>query len=614
MAEEKRSMSRPISGGRRGGRGVPEKPKNFKKALKNMFSYLKPFLPSIIISVILAITSSILIIIGPDQVSNLSNAIFAGVPSEFNPSPAPIDFGIVFKIVITLLTIYLCGAIFALIQQLIMATTSNHFAQNLRTEISKKINRIALSYMDTHTRGDILSRVTNDVDTLASSLSNSLATLFSSIALLLGAILMMFITNWIMALTAISVSLMSMIATVFVLKRSQKYFTRRQKELGEINGHIEEIYAAHSVVKAYNAQNKTLKEFNELNNKLYKSNKMSEFLGGLMPQIMGLIGELGYLAVVVVGAVLYINHAISIGVIMAFIIYVRSFINPLSQISQCLNRLQSGMAASERVFEFLEEAEMSSQSQCHELINPKTARGAVSFKHVQFGYRPNELIIKDFSCEVKPGQKIAIVGPTGAGKTTLVNLLMKFYDIDGGDIVIDGKSIKDLTRENVHDLFTMVLQDTWLFKGTVRENLCYNRSDISDDKIMEVCRIIGIDNFITTLPKGLDTVLDDTNNISAGQRQLFTIARGILQDSPFSILDEATSSVDTRTEELVQKAMDRLSANRTSFIIAHRLSTIRNADKILVLEHGDIVEQGNHEQLMALNGSYAKLYNSQFKK
>ena len=612
MAETRRPMQR--NGFGRGRGPIGEKPKNFKKALKNIVVYLKPFLLPVIIAIVLALASSVLSIIGPNQVTDLSNAIFAGVPTEYNPNPAPIDLKFVEKIAVILIIIYISSAIFSFIQQFIMATTANRFAKNLRSGISKKINRIPLSYMDTHTRGDVLSRVTNDVDTLAHSLSSSLGTLFSAVALLIGSTLMMFITNWIMALTAIGASMIGMVLMILILKRSQKYFIRRQVELGEINGHIEEIYAAHNIVKAYNAQTSTTQEFDTLNNKLYKSNKMSEFFGSMMPQIMSFIGELGYLAVVIVGAILCINGSISIGVILAFVIYVRLFTNPLSQISQCMNRLQSGMAASERVFEFLEEAEMSEQTACHEFVDPKTANGAISFQHVKFGYRPNELVIKDFSCEVKPGQKIAIVGPTGAGKTTLVNLLMKFYDIDGGDIVIDGKSIKDLTRENVHDLFTMVLQDTWLFKGTVRENLCYNRTGISDEEIWEVCRVIGIDQFVSTLPNGLDTVLDDNNNISAGQRQLFTIARGMLQDSPFSILDEATSSVDTRTEELVQKAMDRLSANKTSFIIAHRLSTIRNADKILVLDHGDIVEQGNHDQLMVLNGAYAKLYNSQFKK
>lgn len=599
-------------GGFRGNAG--QKPKNLKKVLKDMMFYAKPFLIAVCFAITLAISSSILSIIGPNQISKLTDTILAGVPTNNNPEPGPINLAMVVKIAITLLCIYGTSAIFALLQQFIMATTSNRFAKSLRGGISKKINRIPLSYMDTHTRGDVLSRITNDVDTLAHSLSNSLGTLFSAIALLLGSTIMMFVTNWVMALTAIAASMFGMIFMVLILRKSHKYFVRRQVELGELNGHIEEIYGAHNIVKAYNAQEEITQEFDSLNNKLYKSNKLSEFYGSLMPQIMGFVGELGYLAVAIVGAILCLNGAINVGVIFAFVIYVRLFTNPMSQISQCMTRLQAGMASAERVFEFMNEKEMSTEDNCNDYLDPKDAKGKISFKNVKFGYRPNELVIKDFSCEVKPGQKIAIVGPTGAGKTTLVNLLMKFYDIDDGDIIIDGKSIKTLTRKNVHDLFTMVLQDTWLFKGTVRENLCYNCENISDDKIMEVCRIIGIEKFVTSLPQGLDTELDDKNSVSAGQRQLFTIARGMLKDSPFSILDEATSSVDTRTEELVQKAMDRLSANKTSFIIAHRLSTIRNADKILVLEHGDIVEQGNHDELMKLNGAYAQLYNSQFKK
>lgn len=596
------------------GAAVGQKPKNLKNTLKDIARYLKPFIVTVIIAILLAVASAVLSIIGPNQISKLTDAILAGVPTNLNANPDPINLGMVLKIAITLLCIYVTSAIFSLVQQLIMATASNRFSKGLRGNISQKINRIPLSYMDNHTRGDILSRITNDVDTLAHSLSDSLGTLFSAITLLLGSTIMMFITNWIMALTAIVASMVGMTFMVIILKKSQKYFIRRQVELGELNGHIEEIYGAHKLIKAYNAQEKITKEFNNLNNKLYKSNKMSEFYGSLMPQIMGFVGELGYLAVAIVGAIMCINGMLNVGVIFAFVIYVRLFTNPMSQISQCMTRLQAGMASAERVFEFLNEKEMSTEDNCKDYLDPKKAKGHIVFKNVKFGYRPNELVIKDFSCEVKPGQKIAIVGPTGAGKTTLVNLLMKFYDIDDGDIIIDGKSIKNLKRKNVHDLFTMVLQDTWLFKGTVRENLCYNCENISDEKIMQVCEIIGIEKFIKTLPKGLDTVLDTKNPVSAGQRQLFTIARGMLKDSPFSILDEATSSVDTRTEELVQKAMDRLSANKTSFIIAHRLSTIRNADKILVLDHGDIVEQGNHDELMKLNGFYAQLYNSQFKK
>ena len=593
---------------------VGEKPKNMKTALKNIAVFLKPFLFSVITAILLSIASSILSIIGPNQISKLTNIILAGVKTPQNPMPNKINLNLVINIAIILLIIYAISAIFSLIQQLIMAKTANRFASNLRSGISKKINKIQLSYMDTHTRGDILSRITNDVDTLAHSMSNSLGTLFSAIALLLGSTVMMFVTNWIMAIAAILSSMVGMILMIIILRISQKYFIRRQIEIGEINGHIEEIYGAHNIVKAYNAKDKVIEEFDQLNNKLYKSNKMSEFFGSLMPQVMGFVGELGYLAVVVVGAIMCINGLVPFGVIPAFIIYVRLFTNPMSQISQCMTRLQSGIAASERVFEFLDEKEMSNQDGCCEYLAPQNAKGKIIFHNVKFGYQPDKLIIKDFSCEVQPGQKVAIVGPTGAGKTTLVNLLMKFYDINDGDILIDGISIKKLKRENIHDLFTMVLQDTWLFKGTVRENLCYNCQNISDEKIMEICRIIGIENIINTLPNGLDTVLDENNSVSAGERQLFTIARGILKESPFSILDEATSSVDTRTEELVQKAMDHLSANKTSFIIAHRLSTIRNADKILVLDHGDIIEQGNHEELMAINGAYAKLYQSQFKK
>lgn len=588
---------------------VAEKPKDFKKALKNLTGYLKPFLPVICIAIVLAVTAAVLSIIGPNQIADLTNAIQVGVSTA-----TAIDMNVINRIGITLIILYLSSAIFSYCQQFIMATTANRFAKKLRMGISHKINTIPLAYMDNHTRGDVLSRVTNDVDTVAYSLSQSLGSLFNATALLLGSTVMMFVTNWQMALTAICASLLGLMLTFLLMKYSQKYFARRQVELGAINGHIEEIYTAHNVVKAYNAQTATKREFDTLNHKLYKSNRMSEFLAGMMPPIMDFVGNLGFLAVVVVGAILFLNNQISFGLISAFVIYVRLFTQPLSQIAQCLNRLQSGMAASERVFEFLGEADMPDESHCTGYIDPHNAQGNIVFDHVRFSYQPEKPIIKDFCCTVKPGQKIAIVGPTGAGKTTLVNLLMKFYDIDAGDIVIDGQSIKNLTRENLHNLFTMVLQDTWLFNGTVRENLCYNHTNIDDAKIMSVCQIVGIEQFIKTLPHGLDTVLDDSNTISAGQKQLLTIVRGMLQDAPFLILDEATSSVDTRTEELVQKAMDQLTKNRTSFIIAHRLSTIKNADKILVLDHGDVVEQGNHQQLMQKNGAYANLYNAQFKK
>lgn len=612
----KEQTSAPRRGPHGGGRAV-EKPKNIKLALKKLFIYLKPFLPAIIVAVLLAVGSSVLAIVGPNKLSELTDLIKGGIAYNLlgQVIAVSINLDAIFKIAIVLVVIYICSSVFSFFQQFIMATASNKFAKKLRTSISKKINTIPLSYMDTHTRGDILSRVTNDIDTVGMSLSQSIGTFFSAIALLIGSVIMMFVTNWIMAITAIVASLVGIVFMLLILKNSQKYFVRRQNELGAVNGHVEEIYSSHNVVKAYNAEASATAEFDELNNKLYKSNKMSEFLSGLMPPIMNFIGNLGYVAVCVVGAVLVLNNLASIGTIVAFILYVRLFSSPLSQIAQCMNNLQSGMAASERVFEFLEEADMSSEEHCTGYIDPAKATGKIEFEHVKFSYKnSNRTIINDFCCKVKPGQKIAIVGPTGAGKTTLVNLLMKFYDIDDGDIKIDGESIKNLKRDNIHNLFTMVLQDTWLFNGTVRDNLCYNRTGITDEQIMEVCRVIGIDKFVLSLPQGLNTVLDDNQSISAGQKQLITIARGMLEQAPFLILDEATSSVDTRTEELVQKAMDKLTENRTSFIIAHRLSTIKNADRILVLDKGDVIEQGTHKQLMDLGGTYAELYNSQFKK
>ncbi len=613
MPSEERHVPRRPHGP--GGR-VVEKPKNFKLALKKFFKYLKPYLPAIIVAVVLAIASSVLAIVGPNKLSELTDLIKGGIAYNISGevTSVSINLNAIYKIAITLLIIYICSAIFSYVEHFIMATYSNKFAKTLRTNISKKINTIPLSYMDTHTCGDILSRVTNDIDTVGMSLSQTVGTLFGAGALMIGSLIMMFVTNWIMAFTAIASSLIGFIFMFIILIKSQKYFVRRQNELGAVNGHVEEIYSSHNVVKAYNAEASATAEFDTLNNKLYKSNKMSEFLSSLMPPIMTFIGNLGYVAVCVVGAVLVLNNLASIGTIVAFILYVRLFSNPLSQIAQCMNNVQSGMAASERVFEFLEEPDMSSEESCTGYVNPAKAKGEIEFKHVKFGYDNSRTIINDFSCKVKPGQKIAIVGPTGAGKTTLVNLLMKFYDIDAGEIIIDGEPISNLKRDNIHNLFTMVLQDTWLFNGTVRENLCYNRTGITDEQIMEVCRVIGIEKFVLSLPNGLNTILDDNQSISAGQKQLITIARGMLEDAPFLILDEATSSVDTRTEELVQKAMDKLTENRTSFIIAHRLSTIKNADRILVLDKGDVIEQGTHKQLMELGGTYAELYNSQFKK
>ena len=516
-------------------------------------------------------------------------------------------------ITILLICMYLSSALFTYIQSICMTNVANKFANNLRSRISVKINKLPLKYFDKHQVGDILSRITNDVDMIAQSMNQSLASLVSSITLFLGSIIMMFITNWILAITAILSSLIGFIGMAFILKNSQKYFIQRQTELGNLNGHIEEIYSGLNVVKAYNGKEEASQKFDKFNEKVCQSNKKSQFLSGLMQPIMAFIGNFGYVAVCIVGAMLTMNGQISFGVIVAFMTYVRLFTNPLSQIAQAMTSLQSTAAASERVFDFIDETEMSKEDNITKHLNVKDVQGYIDFENVVFKYDGNDNpTIKNFTAHAKPGQKIAIVGPTGAGKTTMVNLLMKFYDINSGDIKIDGVSTKELTRENIHDLFTMVLQDTWLFEGSIKENIIYNRNNISDEKVREVCKEVGLDHFIRTLSKGYDTILNDNESVSAGQRQLLTIARGMIKETPFLILDEATSNVDTRTEELVQNAMDKLTEGKTSFIIAHRLSTIKNADLILVMKEGNIVEQGNHEELMKQNGFYANLYNSQF--
>lgn len=517
------------------------------------------------------------------------------------------------NIVIFLVTIYLLSALFSFLESFLMAIMSNKFAKSLRTKISIKINKLALKYFDTHSTGDILSRVTNDVDTIGVNLSQSLGSLVAAVALFVGCVIMMFVTNWVMAITAIVSSLFGFLFMAVVLGKSQKYFLARQVELGKLNGHIEEIYTNHNVVKAYNGNYDASKTFDKLNDNVFVCNRMSQFLSGLMPSMMNFIGNFGYVCVCVVGALLVINGHITFGVIVAFMLYVRLFTSPLSQIAQGMTSIQSTAAAAERVFEFVEEPEMEDESHLTKKLNPKKVKGNIEFNHVKFGYEEDKVIIKDFNCKVKPGQKIAIVGPTGAGKTTMVNLLMKFYNINDGEILIDGVSTKELTRENIHDLFIMVLQDTWLFDGTIRDNVCYNTKNVSDKKIMEALETVGVDHFVKSLPGVLDYVVKDSDSVSAGQKQLLTIARGMIKDAPFLILDEATSSVDTRTEELVQKAMDKLTKGRTSFIIAHRLSTIKNADLILVMKEGNIIEQGNHKELMKQNGFYAELYNSQFK-
>ena len=584
-----------------------EKAKNFKGAMKRLFKELKSFRVIIVIALILAILGSVLSIIAPNKLSDLTDEISKGL---MNPI---MNMEEIKSIAIFLATLYIFSALFTYIESLIMTDVANKFAKSLRSRISTKINKLPLKYFDKNSIGDILSRVTNDVDTIAQSMNMSLATLVSNITLFAGTIIMMFYTNWIMAITAILSSLIGFVLMFLILGKSQKYFVARQEELGNLNGHIEEIYSGLNVVKVYNGKKQADEKFDELNKKVYEANRKSQFLSGLMQPIMNFIGNFGYVAVCIVGAILTMNDMITFGVIVAFITYVRLFTNPLSQIAQAMTSLQSTAAASERVFEFVDEEEMSNQKEITKTLKKDEVKGNIEFQNVVFQYDNNDKpTIKNFSAKALPGQKVAIVGPTGAGKTTMVNLLMKFYDINSGDIKIDGVSIKELTRENIHELFTMVLQDTWLFNGTVKENIMYNNENVSDEQIKQVCKTVGLDHFIKTLPHGYDTVLSDNDSVSAGQRQLLTIARGILQDAPFLILDEATSNVDTRTEELVQKAMDTLAKGKTSFIIAHRLSTIKNADLILVVKDGNIIEQGNHDELMENNGFYAELYNSQF--
>ncbi len=586
---------------------VQEKPKDLKKTLKKLRIYLKRFMPLIISALILAALGSIFSIVGPNKLSEMTDVITSGIMTG-------IDLEKITSIAVFLLILYLTSAAFNYLQGFIMAKVANDFAKELRAKISIKINKLPLRYFDTHSYGDILSRVTNDVDTIGTTLYQSLGTLVGAITLFLGSIVMMFYTNWIMAITGIVASIVGFVLMGIILGKSQKYFNARQVELGKLNGHIEEIYSSHNIVKAYNGKKESDEKFDKFNESVYECNLKSQFLSGLMPPIMGFTGNFSYVAVCVVGAILAINGSISFGVIVAFMVYVRLFTNPLSQIALGLTNLQTTAAASERVFEFLEEPEMDTQKDITKKLNSKNAQGNIVFDDIKFSYDDKELVIKDFSCNVKRGEKVAIVGPTGAGKTTMVNLLMKFYNIKDGDIKIDGVSIKELSRENVHDLFVMVLQDTWLFNGTIRDNIRYNKAHITDEQILEACKTVGIYKFVKSLPGGLDYELTDSDSISAGQKQLITIARGMIANAPFLILDEATSSVDTRTEELVQKAMDKLTEGRTSFIIAHRLSTIKNADIILVMDKGNIIEQGNHEELMAKNGFYADLYNSQFQK
>ena len=702
---------------------VVEKPKDFKLAIKKLVHYLKPFMVPITVALILSVLSSVLSIIGPNKLSDLTDEISKGLginsknmelimndiqndlknnlvlntkdieslnesdkakyyevistlkdgnvketyntilslpdsvkllilsdtkiknvsisksdklkllslTSSSNDEKAmyksldklpesikslikpKIDLNKVNKIGIFLICIFLISAVFDYFENIIMVDVSNNFAYGLRKKISKKINKLPLKYFDKNSYGDILSRITNDVDTINMSLQNSLSTFMSSVTLFIGSIIMMFSTNVYMAITGVLSSLIGFVFMSVIMKKSQKYFIKRQVELGKLNGHIEEAYSSHLVIKAYNATEESTKKFDKYNGSLYECNRKSQFLSGLMPPIMGFIGNFSYVAVCIVGAILVLKGNITFGVIVAFMIYVRLFTNPLSRIAQSMTQLQSAASASERVFEFVEETEMFDESEMAKRLDKDKVKGEIEFRNVSFGYNDNKTIINNFNFKAKPGEKIAIVGPTGAGKTTIVNLLMKFYEINNGDILIDGISTKELTRENIHDLFIMILQDTWLFEGTIKENIKYNKLNVSDEEVWNALKVVGVDHFVKSLPKTIDYKIGDNDSISSGQKQLLTIARGMIKNSPFLILDEATSSVDTRTEELVQKAMDKLTKGRTSFIIAHRLSTIKNADHILVMKDGSIIEQGNHDELIKKNGFYAELYNSQFK-
>ena len=586
-------------------KGEAEKSKDFGKAIKRLAKELKPFYIGIIIATIFAVAGSIISIIVPNQLSDLTDEIANGLFSDLN-------FDAIASIAITIGCLEITSLISGIIESFTMTKVANKFAMLLRGRISSKINKLPLRYFDKTQTGDTLSRVTNDVDLIAQTLTQSLSTLVAAISLFIGVTIMMFITNGLMAITAVVSGLIGFFFVAIVLKKSQRYFTARQKQLGLLNGHIEEIYSGLDVVRTYNGAKEADKKFDKLNHKVYEANRKSQFLSGLMQPAMAFVGNLGYVAVCVVGAIMVSNNAITFGTIVAFIIYVRMFTSPLSQIAQGLTSLQSSAAAAERVFEFIDEPEMANESRLTTYLDKEKVRGKIEFRNVRFGYDQNKTIIKNFSAIAEPGQKIAIVGPTGAGKTTMVNLLMKFYDINSGEILIDNVPISNLKRENIHELFTMVLQDTWLFSGTIKENIVFNRHHVSETKVEEVCRAVGLTHFIKTLPKGLQTEINENDSISSGQKQLLTIARGMIEDTPFLILDEATSNVDTRTEELVQKAMDKLAKGRTSFIIAHRLSTIKNADLILVMKDGNIIETGKHEELLAKNGFYADLYNSQF--
>ena len=598
------------------GRGPVEKPQDFGGVMKKLMRFCKRYIPVIIIALILGAAGTVCQIVGPDKLKDMTNEITKGLPAMVQGKPVlrAIDFDAVNRIVWLLVALYVGYAVLCYVQSWLMANVTQRTAQQLREAISVKINKLPLKYFDKVSYGDVLSRITNDVDAIGQTLGQSLGSLITSITLFFGALIMMFYNNVIMTLCAIGSALLGLIIMGVIMKVSQKYFSRQQIALGDVNGHVEEMYAGHNVVKAYCGEEDSIARFEKYNKDLYDSGWKSQFLSGLMMPLMNFIGNFGYVVVCVVGAVLAMDGKIEFGVIVAFMMYIRLFTQPLSQFAQAFQNLQRCAAASERVFKFLEEPEMADESDKQALLgaNGKPVRGDVEFSHVQFGYEPGKTVIKDFSASVKSGQKIAIVGPTGAGKTTMVNLLMRFYEISGGSISIDGVDTKSVPRWNVHDQFSMVLQDTWVFRGTVRENIAYSKPGVTDEQIVAACKAVGLHHYIMSLPNGYGTVLDDKTSLSQGQKQLLTIARAMVEDAPILILDEATSSVDTRTEELIQKAMDALTVGRTSFVIAHRLSTIRDADMILVMDGGDIVERGTHEELLAKSGFYAGIYNSQF--
>ena len=598
------------------GRGAVEKPQDFGGVMKKLVHFCRHYIPAIIVALVLGAIGTVCQIVGPDKLKDMTNEIAKGLPALVNGKPVlgAIDMDAVTHIAWLLVALYVGYAVLCYVQSWMMANVTQRTAQELREAISVKINKLPLKYFDKVSYGDLLSRITNDVDAIGQTLGQSVGSLITSVTLFVGALIMMFYNNVIMTVCAIASSLVGLLIMGAIMKVSQKYFSRQQIALGDVNGHVEEMYAGHTVVKAYCGEADSIRAFEKYNGDLYDSGWKSQFLSGLMMPLMNFVGNFGYVVVCVVGAVLAMDGKIEFGVIVAFMMYIRLFTQPLSQFAQAFQNLQRCAAASERVFSFLEEPEMADESDKQALlgVNGKPVRGDVEFSHVKFGYDPSKTIINDFSASVKSGQKVAIVGPTGAGKTTMVNLLMRFYEISGGSIAIDGVDTKSVPRWNVHDQFSMVLQDTWVFRGTVRENIAYSKPGVTDKQIEDACKAVGLHHYIVSLPNGYDTVLDDKATLSQGQKQLLTIARAMVEDAPILILDEATSSVDTRTEELIQKAMDALTVDRTSFVIAHRLSTIRDADMILVMNHGDIVESGTHEELLAKGGFYADIYNSQF--